>query len=94
MSVRTKFTSEIVFFFVIILMLFALSAIQMSFLPKKTNVILTENQLSVVCAIEMAENLNENTQHTKPLVTFRENQLKVTDAEELATALVRIQSIE
>lgn len=59
MSVRTKFTLGVVFFFVIIMMLFIFPAIQLTKLSKKTNAILTENQVSVVCAREMSEAISE-----------------------------------
>jgi hypothetical protein len=59
MSVRTKFTLGILFFFVIILLMFVFSAIQLNKLSKKTGLILTENHVSVVYAREMSEALSK-----------------------------------
>jgi len=59
MSVRTKFTLGILFFFVIILVMFVFSAIQLNKLSKRTGSILTENHVSVVYAREMSEALTK-----------------------------------
>ena len=59
MSIRTKFTLGILFFFVIILVMFVFSAIQLNKISKKTGAILTENHISVVCARGMSEALSK-----------------------------------
>jgi NtrC-family two-component system sensor histidine kinase KinB len=58
-SIRTKFTLGICFFFLIIVGLLIMSSIQLNTLSKKTGAILKENHVSVVCAREMAEALSD-----------------------------------
>lgn len=65
-SIRTKFTSGIVFFFVIISVLSIFSAFYMNKLSKKTSAILKENHLSVIYAGDMSEdllNINQEITH-------------------------------
>jgi methyl-accepting chemotaxis protein len=56
-SIRTKFAFGILFFFVIIAVLFILSAFQLTRLSKKTGAILKDNHFTVVYAREMSEAL-------------------------------------
>jgi methyl-accepting chemotaxis protein len=56
-SVRTKFVLVILFFFLVITALSVLSAYHFNKLSQKTNAILKENQFSVICARQMAEQL-------------------------------------
>jgi methyl-accepting chemotaxis protein len=66
-SIRTKFTSGIVFFFVIIAVLSVFSAFYMNKLSKKTSAILKENHLSVIYAGDMSEdllNINQEITHS------------------------------
>jgi methyl-accepting chemotaxis protein len=53
-SVRTKFTLATSFFFVVVAAITTLSAYQFYHLSQKTNAILKENQISVICARQMA----------------------------------------
>lgn len=61
-SIRTKFTLGIIFFFVIIVALLAFTYIHLNRLSKQTSAILKENHVSVVCAREMAEELTKINQ--------------------------------
>jgi two-component system, NtrC family, sensor histidine kinase KinB len=68
-SIRTKFTLVLLFFFVIILALSILSALQLSRLSKKTSAILRENHVSVVYAREMSKELtNINQEITRSFI--------------------------
>ena len=69
-SIRTKFTMGIVFFFAIIALLSIFSAYYLNSLSKKTSAILKENHLSVVYAREMSEGiLNINQEITNCYLT-------------------------
>jgi len=69
-SIRTKFTIGIVFFFVIISVLSVFSAFYLNRLSKKTSAILKENHLSVIYARDMSENLMKiNQEITKCFLT-------------------------
>jgi methyl-accepting chemotaxis protein len=57
-SIRTKFTLGMIFFFVIIAGITILSAYQLNRLSHKTDAILKDNHLSVIFARDMAESLN------------------------------------
>ncbi|HZL11797.1 MAG TPA: MCP four helix bundle domain-containing protein [Prolixibacteraceae bacterium] len=71
-SIRTKFTLGMVFMFIIILILLGFSAWSLLRLSKKTNAILSENQVSVVHARNMTENLmNLNQEISNSFVTNR-----------------------
>ena len=71
-SIRTKFTLGMVFMFIIILVLLGFSAWSLLRLSKKTNAILSENQVSVVYARNMTENLmNLNQEMSNSFVTNR-----------------------
>lgn len=71
-SIRTKFTSGIVFFFVIISVLSIFSAFYMNKLSKKTSAILKENHLSVIYAGDMSEDLlNINQEITNCVLSNR-----------------------
>lgn len=61
-SIRTKFTFGIVLLFVIISTLSIVSAIYLNKLSKKTSAILKENVISVICARDMSEALNNINQ--------------------------------
>lgn len=61
-SIRTKFSLGIVFFFVIISLLSIVSAFYLNNLSKKTSAILKENVISVICARNMSEALNNINQ--------------------------------
>jgi methyl-accepting chemotaxis protein len=66
MSIRTKFTLGIVFFFAIIAALLIFSTIELNMLSKKTGTILKENYFSVIYAREMSEaliNINQEITH-------------------------------
>jgi NtrC-family two-component system sensor histidine kinase KinB len=56
-SIRTRFTLGMLFFFVIIAVISILSAYYMNRLSKKTDALLKENHLSVIFARDMAEEL-------------------------------------
>lgn len=65
-SIRTKFTSGIIFLFIIIAVLSIFSALQLNRLSKKTSLILKENHYSVVYAREMSNaltNINQEITH-------------------------------
>jgi len=69
-SIRTKFTIGIVFFFVIIAVLSIFSAYYLNRLSKKTSAILKENHLSVVYARDMSEDImNINQEITSCYLT-------------------------
>jgi methyl-accepting chemotaxis protein len=69
LSIRTKFTLAIVFFFIIIATLSIVSAIHLNKLSKKTGSILKDNHLSVVYARDMSESLlNINLEITKSII--------------------------
>lgn len=61
-SIRTKFTLGMVFFFVVIAFISFLSAYHLNNLSKKTDAILKENHLSVVYARDMSEGLTNINQ--------------------------------
>ena len=56
-SIRTRFTSGMVFLFIIILVLSVFSGYYLNVLSGKTSAILKENYLSVVYAREMTEGI-------------------------------------
>jgi NtrC-family two-component system sensor histidine kinase KinB len=56
-SIRTRFTLGMLFFFIIIAVISILSAYYMNRLSKKTDALLKENHLSVIFARDMAEEL-------------------------------------
>jgi len=56
-SVRTKFALAVAFFFIVVAAITSLSAYQFYQLSGKTNAILRENQISVICAREMANHI-------------------------------------
>ncbi len=69
-SIRTKFTVGMAFFFVIIAGISILSAYHLSNLSKKTDAILKENHFSVIYARDMAEYLtNINQEITRSYVS-------------------------
>jgi len=86
-SIRTKFTIGIVFFFVIIAVLSIFSAYYLNRLSKKTSAILKENHLSVVYARDMSEdimNINQEITscyltNTKPNNTVIKKDLNLFD---------------
>jgi methyl-accepting chemotaxis protein len=70
LSIRTKFTLGMLFFFVIIASLSVLSAYYLSMLSNKTDAILKENHFSVIYARNMAEGLTAlNQEITRSFVT-------------------------
>jgi len=71
-SIRTKFSIGVVFFFVIIVVISIFSAYYLNKLSKKTSSILKENHLSVVYARDMSEGLmNINQEVTNSYLTDR-----------------------
>lgn len=81
-SIRTRFTSGMIFLFLIILVLSVFSGYYLNKLSNKTSAILKENYLSVVYAREMSEGImNLNREITEAFLTKRNSDSSTVDNE-------------
>ena len=81
-SIRTKFSIGILFFFVIILVISVFSAFYLNKMSKKTSAILKENHVSVSYARDMSEGLlNINQEITNSFLTDKNPDKSLIDKE-------------